>query len=415
MESSQQIEGVTQGLIVKNKQNKQHSVYQPAEDSILLKKYVSQYATGCVLDIGTGSGIQSIAAAKKEDVNCVWATDVQKGVIEYCKKNIKNKKIIFIHSNLFKNLKKRTFDTIIFNPPYLPQELKIRDLTVEGGKKGYELIQEFLKEVNNFLTRDGIILMVFSSLTKKEEVENLIVNSMLEFKELEKTHIFFEDIFIYLLNKSSLLKKLEGKGITHVQYLRKGHRGLIFTGFLNGKKIAIKTKNPKSKAIDRIKNESRWLTRLNVYDIGVKLLFVDLADFDYLVYEYIEGKFILDYLKKSSKEDIKRILKKMFEQLFILDKLKVDKEEMQHPIKHIIITQAKPCLPFLIDFERANYSQKPKNVTQFCQFLTSSTLSEILKKKGIHIDKDRVIQIAKIYKNSQNRKNFKRLIDMFDW
>ena len=72
------------------------SVYDPQEDSTMLEKHVRQYAKGKVLDIGTGSGIQAIAAAQNKNVTSVLATDVQKGVIEHCKKNIKNRKINFI-------------------------------------------------------------------------------------------------------------------------------------------------------------------------------------------------------------------------------------------------------------------------------------------------------------------------------
>ena len=150
------------------------SVYESQEDSNMLEKYVKQFARGKVLDMGTGSGIQAIAAAQNKNVNSVLATDIQKEVIEYCKKCIKNKKIRFMQSDLFNKINKNEkFDTIIFNPPYLPQELKLKDLTIEGGKKGYEVIERFLSNANNFLKQDGIILMVFSSLTKKKKLRNL--------------------------------------------------------------------------------------------------------------------------------------------------------------------------------------------------------------------------------------------------
>ena len=104
-------------------------VYDPQEDSTLLERYVRKYAKGNVLDVGTGSGIQAIAAAHSPNVKSVIATDIQKGVIGYCRKNIKNKKIKFMQSDLFENVK-GAFDTIIFNPPYLPQELKFNNLTL---------------------------------------------------------------------------------------------------------------------------------------------------------------------------------------------------------------------------------------------------------------------------------------------
>ncbi len=155
------------------------NIYQPREDSTLLEHYVKQYAKGSVLDIGTGSAIQAIAAAKSSKVKKIIATDIQNSVIDYNKKNIKNKKIKFQKSDLFNNIKNKKFDTIVFNPPYLPSELKLKDLTTEGGKKGYEAIEKFLNQVCNFLKTGGITLIVFSSLTKKENVNGFIQNNLL--------------------------------------------------------------------------------------------------------------------------------------------------------------------------------------------------------------------------------------------
>ncbi|MBI2653979.1 methyltransferase [Candidatus Woesearchaeota archaeon] len=379
------------------------SGYDPREDSILLERQVRLHAKGKVLDMGTGSGIQAIAATQNSRVISVLATDVQKGVINYCKKCIQNPKIKFVQSDLFEKVKGK-FDAIIFNPPYLPQELKLRDLTIEGGKKGYEVIERFLNEVNYYLNPNGIILMVFSSLTKKEKVGEFIKNNLLEFQELEKVHIFFEDIYVYLLKKNEFLKKLESKGISNIKYLAKGHRGLLFTGIYKGKKVTIKTKNPQSTAVGRIENEAKWIKRLNKHNIGPKLSF---AGDNYFVYEYIDGDFIINYIEKSNKNNIKKIIKQIFNQMFVLDKLKIDKEEMHHPLKHVIISKNKP---YLIDFERTHHSPNPKNVTQFCQFLIST--SQLLKNKKIEIIKDDIIKSAKVYKSSPNIANFKKIVDL---
>ena len=43
-------------------------IYEPAEDSHLLAEAVKKFAHGRVLDMGTGSGIQAITAAKSRKV-----------------------------------------------------------------------------------------------------------------------------------------------------------------------------------------------------------------------------------------------------------------------------------------------------------------------------------------------------------
>ncbi len=393
------------------------SPYEPMEDSTLLESYVRQYAKGSVLDMGTGSGIQATTAAHSNKVVSILATDIQKSTIDYCKKCIKNRKITFKVSDLFENIPDKKFDTIIFNPPYLPQDLKIKDLTLDGGKKGYEVIERFLNNANNFLKLDGIILIVFSSLTKKEKIDEFIKNNLLEFELLEKQHYFFEDLYVYKIIKPEILKTLEKNKIKNIRYFAKGKRGIVYTGWYKNKKVAIKVKNPDSKAILRINNEIKYLKILNKKNIGPKLL-----DYDetYLIYEFVDGKNILELfytmnkkINKNKKNNYKKmllkIIKKIIHQLSVLDELKINKEEMSHPQKHIIID--KKNNPILLDFERTHYTIKPSNVTQFCDFLISNYTLEELNNKKIKIDKNNIIDAAKIYKQHQNKNNFNDIIN----
>ena len=71
---------------------------------------------------------------------------------------------------------------------------------------------------------------------------------------------------------------------------------------------------------------------------------------------------------------------------------------MTNPYKHIIID--KNNNPVLIDFERCRYTEQPKNVTQFLQYLTSGNVETIFKKKKIKINKAKVMQLSKIYKRT---------------
>jgi predicted Ser/Thr protein kinase len=141
----------------------------------------------------------------------------------------------------------------------------------------------------------------------------------------------------------------------------KGKRGLIYIIKKNKKKFAIKIKNPNSLAFNRIENEINFLKLLNKYKIGPKLKEYGI---DYLCYEFIEGDLLKDYLLKSKKP--KKVLDEIMKQCEKLDELKINKEEMHHPVKNIIIRKNKPVL---IDFERCHFTSRPKNVNQFKEFL----------------------------------------------
>ena len=119
----------------------------------------------------------------------------------------------------------------------------------------------------------------------------------------------------------------------------------------------------------------------------------------------------MDFVINSTEKDIRKVLRAVFDQMFILDSLGINKEEMHHPYKHILITKSKK--PVLLDFERANNTEKPSNVTQFCQCITSTNFNSLLKAKGLKINIRKVRAAAKKYKHNINKKNFKEIIKLF--
>jgi release factor glutamine methyltransferase len=386
-------------------------VYSPREDSYMLEEAVHDHAYGKCLDMGTGSGI--LAKAAERNAAFVVALDIDENAIKEArkflgptilceksdlfdyfeeKKYIKNKQF----SRLLSDLK---FDTIIFNPPYLPDDKRVKDVALDGGKKGTEVLEKFFAKVNAYLAEKGIVLIVFSSLTNKAKVDEIIENYMMVHEEIAVERIFFEELYVYKVQKSELLIELERKGVDNISYLARGRRGIVFTGTYKGMKVAVKTKKKQSEAIGRMQNEANWLKALNKKGIGPKFLF---SGKEYLVYRFIKGKFITDYVDFSTKKEILTTLKDIFKQLYIMDKMQLDKEEMHHPFKHIIVGKK----PVMIDFERCHKTLTPKNITQFCQFIISKTMSLALKKKGIIIDRKKIIMQAKQYKKDYKQHKF---------
>lgn len=171
-------------------------IYDSAEDSYLIKKYIKDYSKNKkVLDMGTGSGIlakESLKYTKK-----VSASDIN----EECIKNLKGIKTI--KSDLFENIKEK-YDLIIFNPPYLPLDIredKESALSTSGGKKGYEILERFINELKSHLNKNGKSLIVFSSLTKKGKIDSILKKNNFKFKLLEEKKLpFFEILYCYLIS-----------------------------------------------------------------------------------------------------------------------------------------------------------------------------------------------------------------------
>lgn len=186
-------------------------------------------------------------------------------------------------------------------------------------------------------------------------------------------------------------------------YLGKGKRGIVYKARYRGKPVVQKVENPKSEAHQRIKNEAYWLRRLNKYNIGPK--FIKFEN-NILTREFAKGKEIIPWIEDNKKTKIKNILKNILEQCRTMDKLKVNKLEMHRPTKHIIIDKK----PLMIDFERCYKTEKPKNITQFCQFLMSKRLKSILEKKGITFDNKELIKATKEYKSKMYKKNFDKIL-----
>lgn len=175
------------------------SIYQPAEDSYLMSRILKEKLPSLLiknpdlnfLEIGAGSGIH-LETAKNLGVKNIFSSDIDKKSVSHCQLLGFN----CIHSDLFDNIPKQKFDILIFNPPYLPEDEREPESSrraTTGGKKGNEIINRFLKEAKNYLSADGKIFLITSSLAKDVDFEKLGYNA----KEIGCEKLFFERLCIW--------------------------------------------------------------------------------------------------------------------------------------------------------------------------------------------------------------------------
>ena len=128
-----------------------------------------------VIDIGTGSGVLAIFAAKLGAITC--ATDIDDYAIETAGRNalLNRVSIEFSRGLLFAGFE-RKFDVILANlpneiihPTYLDSVGEERAKTFDGGEKGNKHILELLKVARSYMHRDSRLYLPVHTLTDYHE------------------------------------------------------------------------------------------------------------------------------------------------------------------------------------------------------------------------------------------------------
>jgi len=183
-------------------------IYEPREDSDLLATAVRAHARGVCVDIGTGTGIQAFAALENPNVTSVIALDINLAAVDRVKERIaqldtsQQHRISALESDMYEHISPdELFDTIISNPPYLPDEEHDHDVALYGGPGGYEWIIRFLDASLPHLAPGGQMLLLISSLSNKERIDAELKTRHLLFEEIAELAMFFERLFIYRIRR----------------------------------------------------------------------------------------------------------------------------------------------------------------------------------------------------------------------
>jgi len=178
-------------------------VYEPAEDTFLVAEKLGTKKDDIVLEIGTGCGLLAILAAKT--AKKVVAVDINPYAINCAKRNAKNNNLIdrieFRQGNLFEPVKDdEKFTLIIFNSPYLPsepdEEKSWIDKAWAGGKTGRQVIDPFIAAAPNYLSINGRILLVQSSLSDVKKTIKMFNDLNLDARVVSRVKFSFERIML---------------------------------------------------------------------------------------------------------------------------------------------------------------------------------------------------------------------------
>ena len=148
-------------------------VYVPSDQSVpaMLSRYAGLLAGKTVLDLGTGTGVLALVAAKLGAARVV-ATDSNPKAVENARRNVARFSLgerieIAGPGDLFGPVGDRTFDVIVFNAPWIQGEPQTLYDTANYDP-GFKVIDGFMREAPGRLSPDGAILLQYSNVSERK-------------------------------------------------------------------------------------------------------------------------------------------------------------------------------------------------------------------------------------------------------
>lgn len=138
------------------------TVYRPAEDSYLLLSAVDIAPEERFLEVGTGTGLVAIHAARA--ARLAVATDANPDAVRLARRNAAANRVplIVVRCDLMAPIR-GPFDVVAFNPPYLPGwPMDELDRAWSGGAEGSEAAVRFLADLPRILAPEGRGYLVLS-------------------------------------------------------------------------------------------------------------------------------------------------------------------------------------------------------------------------------------------------------------
>lgn len=169
-------------------------VYPPSEDSILLIESLDISPGERVLEIGCGSGVVSIHCAMNG--GRVTCGDINPYAVELTARNAQSNgvSIDVRETDVYDNIS-GTFDTVIFNLPYLPvDDDGLLAKAWSGGPDGLGPLPRLLDESYKVLAEGGRIVIVTSSLMDGDALDEVLKGWTV--KVLGELPLFFEKLSV---------------------------------------------------------------------------------------------------------------------------------------------------------------------------------------------------------------------------
>lgn len=172
---------------------------------------------------------------------------------------------------------------------------------------------------------------------------------------------------------------LSSKGYALQGFVARGKSANVWKVSRGKRFFALKAEHEKSRRRFMVEKESLHVGMANAVGVGPRLVEWD-KNARVIVMEFVQGISLSDWLLKEnhSKKEVRAVLDRLFAQARALDESGLDHGQLQGRGTNILVTGKG--MPVILDFEKASYVRKPKNVSTLRSWLFLNPRSVIANK-----------------------------------
>lgn len=220
----------------------------------------------------------------------------------------------------------------------------------------------------------------------------------------KRIQALLEDGFIYLVST--------GRRIQNLRILGKGYSSIVTIAHHRKAGIgSLKILRIDSRR-DSLEREGEFLRMIE--DIGIAPRVILYRDF-YLFYELLpphKCRPLIDYLDiqvvNGVLDEVKRLLHRVVDALYSLDKRRIDHTELNRPGGHIMYCDG---LIKVLDWESARITPKPTNLSSFISYIIFRYHNADKLRRLLDIKSNEVILNLRIYKERYDEESYRKLIN----
>lgn len=176
----------------------------------MMDEYFENNETIDLVDIGTGSGCLATVLDLEDKRVTAIGTDISEEALKVARKNAEllNSNVIFKQGDMLEPVRGQTFDVLVSNPPYIPNNEKVDPLVKDhephialfGGEDGLDFYRQIIEGAESIL-KERYIIAFEHAYDKAKQIKRLLKKNLKNVTIIQKKDMQGKDRMTFVLKK----------------------------------------------------------------------------------------------------------------------------------------------------------------------------------------------------------------------